>query len=105
MRTAADHRAAGGIDQRKRADSDASGRCCRGGTRAAFEIDGGGAEARADAAEREVRGGARGGLIAEFPIGRITAPVLVAAIEQIEQDLSLRVSMSSPLKLACSGLM
>ena len=86
MRSVADHRRADGIDHRKRADGDAVARLRRGRADAALERRGGRAESRADAAEREV--GARGfrRLVAELAIGRIAAPVLVAAIEQVEQD-------------------
>ena len=42
--------------------------------------------AGADAAEREIGCGAGGRRIAELAIGRIAAPVLVAAVEQVEQD-------------------
>ena len=53
---------------------------------AALEVDGGGAEAGADAAERELGGGGCGRRIAEVAIGREAAPVLVAAGQQVEQD-------------------
>ena len=63
-----------------------SARLRRGRAKTALEVDDGGAEPCADAAEGEVRRGGSGRRIAEFAIGRIAAPVLVAAVQQIEQD-------------------
>ena len=60
MRPAADHGGAGGIDHRERADGGAVAGLRRGRADAALQIRGGGAEARADAAEREVGRGAGG---------------------------------------------
>ena len=58
----------------------------RGRTDSAFAIDRGRAGAGADAAEREIGIGGRGGRVAKLAIGRVAPPVLVAAAEQIEQD-------------------
>src|SRR6202034_2500134 len=44
------------------------------------------AGAGADAAQSELNAGSRGSGITEIAIGRKTAPVLVAAIEQVKQD-------------------
>ena len=86
MRAVADGHAAGGIDGDQRADGEPVARLRRGRADAALEVDRGGAEAGADAAEREIRaGGFRRG-VAELAIGRVAAPVLVAAGEQVEQD-------------------
>src|SRR5262249_56892791 len=52
----------------------------------ALEIDGGGAEAGAGGSERKRLAGARGGGVAEIAIGRKASPVLVAAVEEVEQN-------------------
>src|SRR6185312_6828154 len=86
LRAAANNRTAGGIHRRQCANGDAAARLRRRRAEAALEIDRGRAEPRAGRAERELlfrRG--RGG-VAKLAIGRIAAPVLVAAAEQIEQD-------------------
>src|SRR5262249_56154435 len=85
-RAAADHDGAGGVHHRERANREAVRRHRRGRADAAFEVDRGGAEAGADAAEREAptRRQRRG--IAEVAIGRKASPVLVAARDQPEQD-------------------
>ena len=58
----------------------------RGGADAALAIDRHRAGAGADAAEREIETGGGGRRIAELAIGREAAPILVAAVEEIEQD-------------------
>ena len=85
-RSVADRDAADRIDDGKCGDADAVTRRCRGRPKAALEVGGGGAETRADAAEREV--GARGccGGVAEIAIGREATPFFIAAVEQIEAD-------------------
>src|SRR5215475_9254444 len=50
-----------------------------------LEIDGGGAEAGPRGSERKRLAGLRGCAVAEIPIGGKASPVLVAAVEQIEQ--------------------
>src|SRR5215468_1759818 len=50
-----------------------------------LEIDGGGAEAGAGGSERKRLAGARSGGVAEIAIGRKAPPVLVAAVEEVEQ--------------------
>ena len=86
MRTVANGDGADGVHYHDRADGDAAARLRRSRADAAFQRGGGGAETGARAAEREVGSGAGRGLIAEVAVGRKTAPVLVAAIEQIEQN-------------------
>src|SRR5262249_60118065 len=56
------------------------------GTKAALEVDGGGRGAGPDAPEREIEGRVRGRRVGELAIRRKAAPVLVTAVEQIEQD-------------------
>src|SRR4029079_6073256 len=60
-------------------------RGCRSRSQPALEIDGGGAKAgtRGSQRERLSRRGTR--VIREIPVRREAAPVLVAAIEQVEQ--------------------
>ena len=86
MRAVADHRRADGIDHRQRADRDAAARHGRGGADAAFEICGGSAKPGTGAAEREFGAGQFRRLVAELAVGRIAAPVFVAAVEQVEQN-------------------
>src|SRR5208282_975758 len=83
---AVDENAAGGVDNGNRADDVAVRRLRRGGTDPALAIDRGRAGAGADAAEGEIGTGRGGCRIAELAIGRKTAPVLVAAAQQIKQD-------------------
>src|SRR6185437_187286 len=86
MRPVADDCAADGVDDGEGADCDAVRRRRGGRADAALERGGGGAEARAGSAEREIRFGCVRGLVAEFAVWRVTAPILVAAVEQVEQD-------------------
>src|SRR5690606_5870660 len=58
----------------------------RGGAEAAFEAAGLGAEPGAGVSDGEVPAGARDRAPAEFAVGRLAAPGLVAAVGKIEQD-------------------
>ena len=58
---------------------------CRGRAQPALEVDGGCAEACSSRSQGKVGASRRGGGVAEIAIGREAAPVLVAAIEHIEQ--------------------
>ncbi|MCY1245897.1 hypothetical protein D9M72_590820 [compost metagenome] len=74
------------VDRDERADGDAArqnGRC-----RAEAALDGGrqSAGTGAGGSGRERRAGATNRLEAEFAIGRVTSPVLVATVDQVEQD-------------------
>src|SRR5215510_1548549 len=85
MRAAADIDAAAGIDRDERADRVPIAGHRRSRAEPALEIDGGGAEAGAGGAERKRLAGARSGGVAEIAIGRKAPPVLVAAVEEVEQ--------------------
>ena len=85
MRPAADIGAAAGVHGGERPDRVPVAGHRGGRAEPALEVDRGGAEARPGGAEREVgTGGGRGG-VTELTIGRKAAPILVAAIEQVEQ--------------------
>ena len=86
MWAAADHRGRDGVDDDERADRDAVGRKRARRAEAALEIRRCRAEAAAGAAEGEVGARRRRGGVAELAIGRIAAPALVAAVEQVEHD-------------------
>src|SRR5262249_59216319 len=81
----ADMDAAGGIARDEPADRVPTGGPRRSRAEPALEIDGGGAEAGAGGAERKRLAGARSGGVAEIAIGRKAPPVLVAAVEEVEQ--------------------
>src|SRR6185437_3106337 len=82
----ANRHAADSIDHRQRRDFDPACRCRGRRADTALQIGHGGTEAGADAAEGE-RGARRaGGGIAEIPVGRETAPMLVAAVQEVEAD-------------------
>src|SRR5215813_6796424 len=85
MRTAAHIDAAAGIDGDERADRVPIAGHRGGRADAALEIDGGRAEACPGGSERKRLPGLRGGAVAEIPIRGKASPVLVAAVEQIEQ--------------------
>ena len=85
MRPAADIDAAAGIYGGERADRVAVAGHRGGRAESALEVDGGGAEARPGGTQGKDLAGARGGGVAEIPVGREAPPVLVAAIEQVEQ--------------------
>ena len=57
----------------------------RGRAEPTLEVDGGGAEAGPRGSERKRLAGLRRGAVAEIPIGGKASPVLVAAVEEIEQ--------------------
>ena len=86
MRSLADGHAAGGIRRHDGAHQQPVARLRGGRADAALEVERGGAEPRADTAEREFGTRDFRRLIAELAIRRIAAPGLVAAREQIEQD-------------------
>ena len=69
-----------------RGDFDAAAGDGRRRAEPALEIRGGGTEAGADAAERELVAGGDRSCVAELAIGREAAPGLVAAVEQVEAD-------------------
>src|SRR5271155_1306262 len=73
------------IDGHERADAKAARGHGARRTEAAFEIIDRCAISRAGGAERERDRGGRRGLEAQVPVGRLSAPVLVAAVEEIEQ--------------------
>ena len=87
VRSPADHRRADGVDDGDGADLEAR---CRGGAgraEPALEGCGGGAVAAADGAEREgLDGCGFRRLPAELPVGGHAAPVLVAAVDEVEDD-------------------
>src|SRR5437016_6222991 len=85
MRPAADFDAPAGIDGSERADDVAVARHRRGGAEPALEVDRGGAESCPRGSDREAVPGACGGGITEIAVGRKTAPILVAAVQQVEQ--------------------
>src|SRR5262245_34917184 len=82
---AADIDAAAGIDGDQRADGMAIARHRRGGAEPAFEVDRGGPEACPRSPEREASPGGCGSGVAQIAIRRKAPPVLVAAVEQVEQ--------------------
>src|ERR1043165_3492789 len=86
MRPVADDDAADRVHGDNRADGEAIARLCRSGAEAAFEIRRGRAIARTGRAELEVACETGRGRVAEIAIGWKAPPVLVAAIEQVEQD-------------------
>ena len=84
MRPGADIDAAAGVDDDQRADR-VSVTGDRGGrAEPALQVDGRGAEAATGGAECECLPRLRGGAVAEIAIERKAAPVLVAAVEQVE---------------------
>ena len=85
MRPAADIGAAAGVHRGEGPDRVAVARHGRGRAEPALEIDGGRAKAGPGGAEGKRLAGPGGGGVAEIPIGREAAPVLVATIEQVEQ--------------------
>ena len=85
MRPAADICAAAGIYGDERADRVAVAGHRGGRAQSALEVDGGGAEARPGGTQGKDLAGARGGGVAEIAVRREAPPVLVAAIEQVEQ--------------------
>ena len=86
MRSAIDHRGRDAVDDHDRPDRVPGGRYHTGRSQAAFEVDGGGAEASAGRAEFKVSRSLPGGLVSHLAIGRIQTPILVAAIGQIEDS-------------------
>ena len=86
MRAVADRHAADRVDHDDRADGRAVARLRGGRAEPALQVDGRCAESRARVAEREVAAGIRRRRKAEIAIGRKAAPVLVAAVEQVEHD-------------------
>jgi len=85
-RAVPDDGAAGRIDGGQRRNNEAAIDRCRCRADAALEIDRGGAEPGADAAESEVSARCLRRRKAKVAIGRVAAPFLVAAIEEIEQN-------------------
>src|SRR5262249_6702103 len=81
-----DGHAAGGICSGKRSDRNAAARPSAGGTDAALQIDGRGAETGAGAAKSKVMACCSRRFVAELSIGRIAPPILAAPGQQVEQD-------------------
>src|SRR5215468_3692140 len=75
-----------GVGRGDRADSNAGARPCACRTNSTLEIGGRGAESRANASKCKICTGVFCSFVAEFAIGGITPPILVAARQQIEQN-------------------
>src|SRR5262249_50580631 len=75
-----------GVGRGNCANSNAGARFCACRTDTALEVGRRRAEPRANASEREIHTSVFCGFVAEFAIGGIPSPILVAAREQIEQD-------------------
>jgi hypothetical protein len=92
MRRVPDRHGAGRIHRRERAHHNAVRADQRSAAEAAHHATArplpcdGRTESGSGGAEREIGGGALHGLVSHVAIGRMQAPILVAAIEQIEQD-------------------
>ncbi len=86
MPAAADGHRAGRVHRRERADMDAAVEYGRGRAQPALQAGGQRAGARADRADGKILRGALCSFVSQLAVGRIAAPVLVAAIREIEQD-------------------
>ena len=86
-RSVADQRRAYRVHRHDGADGVAGGGARRGRAEPALDGGRGGAGAGAHRAEREgARPGRPGGRVAEVAVGREPAPILVAPVQQVEQD-------------------
>ena len=86
MRATANRGAANRVDRHDCAHSRPIARHRRGRAEAALQVDCGRAVTRTRRAELDIRTGIRRRGVAEIAIGRESAPVLVAAVQQVEHD-------------------
>src|SRR4051794_37040206 len=84
MRAVPDNSRGDAVHHHQGTDYVARGGYGTGRAQAALQVRRCGAVSAADRSEVEVQAGPLSGLVPELPIGRIAAPVLVAAVDEIE---------------------